>query len=251
MITGLLFDKDGTLFDFQLSWSGFARDLLLDLAGGDTGFAADMGARIGFDTGTLSFAPDSCLIAGTDEDVVAALLPVLLGTTAVELKTRISLAAAHAPMVEAVPLKPLLAALRGLGIRLGVATNDSEHAAKAHLAETGILDCFDSVYGFDSGFGAKPGPGMCKAFADRFDLDPGLVLMIGDSLHDLHAGRAAGMRAVGVLTGMADAKTLAPHADMILPDIGVLPGLLADPDALLAALTGAQTPQTSSRSVAI
>lgn len=47
--------------------------------------------------------------------------------------------------------------------------------------------------------------------------------MVGDSTHDLIAGRAAGMVTVAVLTGMADAATLSPHADVVLPHIGHLP----------------------------
>jgi phosphoglycolate phosphatase len=50
--------------------------------------------------------------------------------------------------------------------------------------------------------------------------------MVGDSLHDLHAGRAAGMRVAAVLTGLATAAELAPHADVVLRDIGHLPGWL-------------------------
>lgn len=251
MVSGILFDKDGTLFDFHLSWSGFAHDFLTDVAKGDTALAAEMGARIGFDFESRSFTPDSCVIAGTDVDIVAAILPLLPGQAAPDLMTRISRAAALAPMTEAVPLYSLLTELRGLGLRLGVATNDSEHAAKAHLAQTGILNCFDSVVGFDSGHGSKPGPGMCTAFATHFGLDPGDVLMIGDSLHDLHAGHAAGMRPIGVLTGLADAATLAPHAEMVLANIGALPALLAKGGALQMTQSAANAPQTGSESVAI
>jgi phosphoglycolate phosphatase len=50
--------------------------------------------------------------------------------------------------------------------------------------------------------------------------------MVGDSRHDLEAGRAAGMRTVAVLTGIAGAADLAPHADVVLADIGGLPGWL-------------------------
>ena len=50
--------------------------------------------------------------------------------------------------------------------------------------------------------------------------------MVGDSLHDLDAGRAAGMRPVAVLTGIARAGDLAPHAEVVLPDIGALPAWL-------------------------
>ena len=48
--------------------------------------------------------------------------------------------------------------------------------------------------------------------------------MVGDSLHDLDAGRAAGMRTVAVLTGIAPRERLAPHADVVLDTIDGLPG---------------------------
>jgi phosphoglycolate phosphatase len=50
--------------------------------------------------------------------------------------------------------------------------------------------------------------------------------MVGDSRHDLEAGRSAGMRTVAVLTGIAGAAELAPLADVVLTDIGALPDWL-------------------------
>jgi phosphoglycolate phosphatase len=50
--------------------------------------------------------------------------------------------------------------------------------------------------------------------------------MVGDSRHDLQAGRSAGMRTVAVLTGIATARDLEGLADVILPDIGAIPGWL-------------------------
>ena len=50
--------------------------------------------------------------------------------------------------------------------------------------------------------------------------------MVGDSRHDLIAGRAAGMATLGVLTGVAGAEDLAPLADLVRPDIGHLPQIL-------------------------
>ena len=47
--------------------------------------------------------------------------------------------------------------------------------------------------------------------------------MVGDSMHDLRAGRAAGMRAVAVLTGLSDIEELSTLADVVLPDVSHLP----------------------------
>jgi phosphoglycolate phosphatase len=85
-----------------------------------------------------------------------------------------------------------------------------------------VLDLFDFVAGCDSGWGGKPAPGQLLAFAERVGVNPLRSVMVGDSLHDLHAGRDAGMKRAAVLTGIAAADELAPHADVVLPDISHL-----------------------------
>lgn len=226
MIDGLLFDKDGTLFDFRVSWGRWAQGFLAQIAL-DAAHARRLGRAIGYDLDSGSFAPDSPVIAATAADIAGALSPGLPGMSVAELTERIDASAGMAPMSEAVPLRPLLSALRERGLRLGVATNDSEAPARQHLANHGITDCFDFIAGYDSGHGAKPGPGMCIAFARQLGLEPSRVAMVGDSRHDLEAGRAAGMRTVAVLTGIAKREELAPHADVVLPDIGAIPGWLS------------------------
>lgn len=223
MINGILFDKDGTLFDFHATWSDWTQDLLQELSRGDSMRAARLAAVLGYDLTLCRFSPESIVIAHTPEEVASALLPHLPGQTPASLVARMNVISAAAPQVAALPLPPLLTDLRARGLRLGVATNDSESAAQAHLQAAGITDFFDFVAGFDSGHGGKPAPGMLLAFADRFGLDPREVLMVGDSLHDLIAGRAAGMRTVAVLTGLATEAELAPLAEAVLPDIGHLP----------------------------
>ena len=125
-----------------------------------------------------------------------------------------------------VPLAPFMARLRQAGYILGVATNDVESGARSQLAGADLLDAFAVVIGADSGYGAKPAPGQCLAFCAATGLLPGQVAMIGDSTYDLHAGAAAGMIPVGVLTGPASMEDLAPHAAAVLADIGQLPGWL-------------------------
>jgi phosphoglycolate phosphatase len=229
-IAGLLFDKDGTLFDFNATWGAWAQTFLSDLARGDAALARRMGAAIGFDLGTGIFDRASPVIAGTPGEIAERLLPFLPGANPSSLISHMNVTAAEAPQTEAAPLLPLLGALRKRGLKLGVATNDAELPARAHLQAAGIGDLFDFVAGFDSGHGAKPMPGMCFAFAEAMRLSPGRVAVVGDSRHDMLAGRAAGMVTVAVLTGMADDAQLRPLADAVLPDVGALPDWLADAD---------------------
>jgi phosphoglycolate phosphatase len=227
-IQGIVFDKDGTLFDFNATWAAWAADFLTDLSGGDPGMAARLGRAIGFDTAGRRFARDSVVIADTPDAVARALCRAMPGAEPAALVMRINAAAARAPMQPAVPLVPLLGRLRAMGLRLGVATNDAEAPALAHIEAAGAAALFDFIAGCDSGFGAKPEPGQLLGFADLMRIAPERIVMVGDSPHDLAAGRAAGMHTVGVLTGMASAAVLTPLADRVLPDIGHLPDWLAD-----------------------
>lgn len=225
-VGAILFDKDGTLFDFGATWNTWAKAFLLRLASGDRDRAVGLGHVIGFDLEAGVFAPDSFVIAGTPDELVATLSPECPGMTDAALFALINEEAAAAPMQEAVPLAPLLSRLASSGLRLGVATNDAEAPAFAHLEAAGVRHIFDFIAGSDSGFGAKPGPGQLLAFSSFVDVTPERVLMVGDSTHDLIAGRAAGMRTVAVLTGLAPAAELEPFADLVLPDIGHLPDWL-------------------------
>ena len=127
-----------------------------------------------------------------------------------------------APMVPAVDLPLVLAGLKAKGLALGLATNDTEVPARAHLGGAGVTHLFDFVAGCDSGFGGKPEPGQLLAFAAHVQLAPAQIAMVGDSLHDLEAARRAGMMAVGVLTGPATRADLTPHADVVLATIADL-----------------------------
>jgi phosphoglycolate phosphatase len=223
-IRGILFDKDGTLFDFHATWGGWTRALLDRLDDGDALRRAALARALGYDDDAGRFHPASPVIAGSLGELADLVAPHVVEAQRDGLVQRLGAMAAQANAVEAVALAPLLQRLRGAGLALGVATNDGEAPARAHLGDHAAR--FDFIAGYDSGFGAKPQPGMLLAFAHACRLDPRQVLMVGDSLHDLHAGRAAGMRTLGVLTGMATAGTLAPHADAVAPDIGHLPALL-------------------------
>lgn len=222
----VLFDKDGTLFDFARTWETWAAAFLRRL-GRDPDHAADMAHAIGFDLTAGRFAPNSIVIAGTPWEVAEALVPHLPSMSITDTVNLLNEEAARAPQAEAVPLAPFLDGLRGAGYRLGVATNDAEAPARAHLASSGITDRFDFIAGFDSGHGGKPSPGQLNAFAKAMGLDAEVCVMVGDSRHDLGAGRAAGFATVGVLTGFASRADLADLADAILPDIGHLPQWLA------------------------
>lgn len=226
MIKGIIFDKDGTLFDFNATWGAWTRQMLQAEAGNDAALFAALAHVLGFDPTNDRFLPDSVVIASTVDIVADHILQVMPHLSKPALIARMNGGAAQVAQVEAVPLVPYFSDLRARGLRLGIATNDAEAPARRHLERAGVDAYFDFIAGYDSGHGAKPGPGQLLAFAALTGFDPIHCVMVGDSLHDLAAGRAAGMRTIGVLTGPAQRPELAPHADVVLDTIADIPGWL-------------------------
>lgn len=221
-IKGLLFDKDGTLFDFQKSWSSWAHDFIATTAP-DPDKQTALAKAIGFDMVSRQFDPDSAVIAGTPEETVTAVASVFPDKDLGAVRDQIVQTSTEDFQVPVTPLPALFDRLAAKGLVMGIATNDAEAAAMAHMAHFNLTPYFPFIAGYDSGHGEKPGPGQMHAFLAAQALRADHVIMIGDSTHDLEAGRAAGMFTLGVLTGIATRETLTPHADLVLPSIADLP----------------------------
>lgn len=225
-IHGIIFDKDGTLFDFQGTWGEWCQTVLDQESGGDSELATRIADALGFDREQGVFRPDSLVIGHTSAEIATEMLRLLPGEDHAGLLARLDDLAAEAPQQPVNGLLEVLDSLTARGLHLGVATNDSEAPARHHLQQAGIADRFAFIAGHDSGHGGKPAPGQLLAFAEQVGLEPANCAMVGDSLHDLRAARAAGMVSVGVLTGVADQATLAPMADVVLDSIADLPAWL-------------------------
>ena len=225
-IKGLIFDKDGTLFDFAATWGAWVQHLLRTETADAPDNLAPLADVLGYDLANATFRKNSIVIAATAREIATVALPYLADNDVDVVLKRFNAAASAAPQVEAAPLIPFLTGLRDAGLKLGVATNDSEAPARAHLDAAHVTPLFDFVAGSDSGYGGKPQTGQLDAFCAAMNLPSEACAMVGDSTHDLHAGRAAGMTTIAVLTGMAEHDDLAPFADVVLPSIADLPGWL-------------------------
>ncbi|MEO1494635.1 MAG: HAD family hydrolase [Pseudomonadota bacterium] len=235
-IRGLLFDKDGTLLDFQATWAQVADDTL-DRLTPDRGLQIRLAEAVGYDAERRQFAAGSPIVAGATEEIASIWQRMLPGTSTMRLIEILveggDMATEQGALTPAVPdLSGFLDGLRGAGYRLGIATHDTEAAARAQMRVLDAHDQFDFICGYDSGHGLKPGPGMLTEFSVRTGLAPYEIAMVGDSVHDLGvaASAKAGM-AIGVLTGPATETDLAPYADHILHSIGGLPALLHEVNA--------------------
>ena len=221
-IRGLLFDKDGTLFDFEKTWNSWTSRILTEVSKQSNVSISALADAIDFDLKTGKLLPQSIVIAGTHRQVTAALHTKLSNWDFEHLESYLLDYVIETRQYEVVPLQKYFRKLKSEGLLLGVMTNDAERGAQAHLAAAGILDLLDFVAGSDTGFGCKPAPEPLLAFAKITGLKPDEIAMVGDSLHDLQAAQAAGMMRVAVLTGVATEDELKKHADLVLPSIANL-----------------------------
>jgi len=230
-IKGILFDKDGTLVDFNATWLGIADFMAMDAAEGDRWKADRLLAAAGFDSVSKRFKPDSIFASGTNMDVVELWFPRLSDEDQMLAVARFNeiTSVQGSSMAVALPgIVETLAVLHRRSYRLGVATNDSTSGAEKTLATLGVAQLFDAAYGYDSVARPKPAPDTILAFSDLTGLRPAEIAMVGDNRHDLEMARAGGCGlAVGVLSGTGTRESLTSIADVVLNSVADLPDFLA------------------------
>ena len=86
-----------------------------------------------------------------------------------------------------------LALMRAMGLGLACVTNKPVAFTLPLLERTGLMSDFDIVIGGDSLPRKKPDPAQLLHACDGFGIAPGKAVMIGDSVNDARAARAAGM----------------------------------------------------------
>ncbi|KPC31788.1 HAD family hydrolase [Pseudomonas syringae pv. cilantro] len=87
--------------------------------------------------------------------------------------------------------------LAGRGYRLGILTRNARELAYITLEAIGLAECFaaEDVLGRDEAT-PKPDPAGLLKLASTWDVEPQRMVMIGDYLHDLSCGRAAGAKTI-------------------------------------------------------
>lgn len=121
-----------------------------------------------------------------------------------------------------------LDALWRMDLKLGVVTNKSTRFATALLQRFGLSTAFDLVVGGDMLEARKPSPVPLQHACQVLGIEPAQALYVGDSVNDVEAATAAGMRVVCVPYGYNEGQPVRELAATgFIDTLADLPGLIA------------------------
>lgn len=226
----VIFDKDGTLIDFDAMWGGWITTLARRLeAAAYITVAPRLYAAVGYDPAAGKVDPAAPLAIGTMDELRELCGEVLRAAGLPEASAAAAVRAAWYipdPVALARPLADLPAlfgALRARGARIAIATTDDRAPTEATLAGLGVAALVDALACGDDGHALKPAPDAVLKLCAQLGIAPAHTAVIGDTSADLRMGRAAGAGlTIGVLSGVGSAELLAPLADVVLPSIAAL-----------------------------
>jgi pyrophosphatase PpaX len=211
LIRTILFDLDGTLIDsIELILASYRHTLTAHgfPVNGDDAWLAGLGRPLQVQLGQWA----------RSETELAALVATY----------RAYNLAHHDRMVRTFDGVPeLLAALRQHDYRLGVVSSKNRDGCRRGLSLVGLEDAMEVLVSADDVSNPKPDPEPVTRALLLLDADPGATVYVGDSIHDMQAGRGAGVRTAAALWGPFQRAHLEPaEPDYWLERPGELLGVL-------------------------
>ncbi len=191
-VDAVLFDLDGTLVDtIPLILACYRHTLVTHLPGYDPGRRVIIG-NLGRSLDDILF--DYAKAAGVADPAQ---------TSRAMLQTYRSFQRVNLPLlIRPYPgVRETLAGLRARGLTLGVVTSKVEWAARETYERYGLGEFLSVQVFHDDTERHKPDPQPLIHAAEKGRLDVARTLYVGDSVHDMAAGKAAGMRTIGALWG--------------------------------------------------
>ncbi|MDB4878513.1 MAG: HAD-superfamily hydrolase subfamily [Gemmatimonadetes bacterium] len=102
--------------------------------------------------------------------------------------------------------------LAARGHEIAIVTSKSEALAMRGLVHVGLARYMDTIVGCDASTRHKPDPEPVRIALHRLGCRPEDAIFVGDSVHDILAGNAAGVRTVAALWGAGRREEMEPGA---------------------------------------
>jgi phosphoglycolate phosphatase len=207
------FDLDGTLVDTAPDLIGALNMVLAEQGLPPVPLATE---RLLVGRGARALVERGFVLAGRDAPIdavpglVARFIEVYLGRIADESR----------------PFDGVEATLDGLaaeGARLVVCTNKRTDLSLALLDALDLTRRFEAVVGADRSPAPKPDPRHVLTAIAEAGGDPAHAIMVGDSVFDIAAAKAADVPAVAVSFGYTETPVTDLGADLIIDDFTALP----------------------------
>lgn len=236
-IRGILFDKDGTILDFNAMWIPVAEELVNEIIDGLVHSPkANVKEKLFQSIGIIHGKIDSkgVYAHGTAEDIAGEFIKVFnrcdinYGDAADFKKHIIDKynKIAKDDRREVIPtanLKMVFEGLKKQGVYIGVSTADTDESTEYCLKRLGVYHYFDFIGSDDGRFKRKPDPDLLNHFCKVCRLMPYEVAVVGDTMVDMMFARNGNAGyAIGVLSGVGEEEELNKLADVICPSIEFL-----------------------------
>lgn len=112
-----------------------------------------------------------------------------------------------------------LISLKEQGFTLAAVSNRMRESLLKSLKHVGILDYFDIVVGADDVNNPKPHKDHVLAALQKLGVEPENAYMVGDTDHDILAGKSAGVKTIGVTYGWLGQDIKKYKPDYVIDDI--------------------------------
>lgn len=233
-IKGIIFDKDGTLIEFQSFWIPVTYRVISRLCRRyemNTFVQQECLVALGI-YGDEDVDPEGQMAIGTYETISEALQKVFLcngkkvdiDSFQNEITCLFEEEAEKQSNTFTTDLKELYEFLRVKNIHIAIATTDNMEITQKCLKESGLN--VEIISACDGSIPKKPDVKLIDYCASAWNTTCENILMIGDTPNDLRFAKRAGAKTIGVLTGVSSRQVLTSYADVILNDIGELKNIL-------------------------
>lgn len=235
-IAGVIFDKDGTLVDFASLWIPAAAKVvekLVETYHMDSSSAVKILRSFGIHEDE-SVDPKGQLAIGTYESMAGCAVEIMKDNgiacsyeaVCAQMREWFERAVDEGYMSCSYPcdLSKLFGYLSDRGIHTAVSTTDNLANTKKLLDRAGITT--EMICASDSAYPIKPDPSFIHTCAEKWGVDTGQIVMVGDTPNDMKFAENGGAMKIGVLSGTAKREELAQSADIVISHVGELMKLL-------------------------